>query len=418
MRNEWRMIKTSSNARLADRCGSILHDPVRLAALEATRQIGSPREESFDRLTRLASKILHAPLAIVSFIGEDKQFFKSFHGLPEPWATQREIPIHDSVCQYALTGEPLLIEDARIHELLKGNPAVPALNLVAYMGIPMITPEGHNLGTFCVIDYKPRQWTQDEVSVLKELTAAIMTEIGLKMALDKMDRDRKLRDRLIATLTHDLRSPLSTIKLGAEVIAMASPDNESISSVARRISRGVNHADQMIQTLLDAATIQAGEKLSLNLDILDLSELLMLALDDLIAVHGERFPSSVPAHVLGKWDRMALRRTFDNLVSNAIKYGDAGRPITIRLEDRGGDVELSVHNEGNPLSAEERDFIFEPYRRTASARIGNQTGWGLGLVSAQGVVAAHGGRIRVESDAVRGTIFFINLPKDPPASAA
>jgi signal transduction histidine kinase len=411
------MIKPSSSAGLADRCGAVLHDPARLAALAATHQIGSPREESFDRLTRLASKVLSAPLAIVSFIGEDRQFFKSFHGLPEPWATRREIPIDNSVCQFTLTGEPLLIEDARIHELLKGNPAASALNPVAYMGVPMITPEGHNLGAFCVIDYRPRQWTEDEVFILKELTVGIMTEIGLKMTLDKMDRDRKLRDTLIATLTHDLRSPLSTIKLGAEIIAMASPDNETISAVARRISRGVNHADQMIQTLLDAAAILAGEEPSLHMDILDLSELLTVALDDLVAVYGERFPASVPAHVLGKWDKMALRRVFDNLVSNAIKYGDAGRPITIRLEDRGWDVELSVHNEGNPLSAEERDFIFEPYMRTESARIGRQKGWGLGLVSAQGVVAAHGGSIRVESDAARGTIFFVNLPKDPPSTA-
>jgi len=417
MGNELRIVKTSPGAGHADRCAAILHDPARLATLEATRQIGSPGEESFDRLARLAARALGVPLTFISFIGADRQFIKSFHGLPEPWATRREIPILDSVCRYTLTGEPLIVGDARINELLKDNPVVPALNVVAYLGIPMITAEGHNLGTFCAIDHRPRQWTEDEVFILKELTVAVMTEIGLKMALDKMGRDRKLLEALIATLSHDLRSPLSTIKLGAEIIAMSNADNEPISSVTRRISRGVNHADQMIQTLLDAATILAGEKPTLHLDILDLSELLTLALVDLTAIHGNRFPASVPAHVLGKWDRMALRRMFDNLVSNAIKYGDAGHPVTIRLEDRGRDVELSVHNEGSPLSAEERGFIFEPYMRTESARMARQKGWGLGFVSANGVVEAHGGHIRLESDAAHGTTFFVHLPKDPPAPA-
>ena len=417
MGNEGRIIKTSPAAEHADHSAAILHDPARLAALEATRQIGSPREESFDRLARLAARGLGAPLTVISFIGADRQFIKSFHGLPEPWATQREIPVLDSFCRYALTGEPLLVGDARIHELLKDDPVVPALNIVAYLGIPMITAEGHILGTFCAIDHRPRQWTQDEVFILEELAIAVMTEIGLKMALDKMGRDRKLLEALIATLSHDLRSPLSTIKLGAEVIAMANADNEAISTVTKRISRGVTHADQMIQTLLDAATILAGEKPVLHPDTLDLSGLLSLALVDLKAVHGDRFAASLPAHVTGNWDRLALRRMFDNLVLNAIKYGDPGRPVTIRLEDRGRDVELSVHNEGNPLSAEERDFIFEPYRRRESARMVRQKGWGLGFVSANGVVEAHGGHIRLESDAAHGTTFFVHLPKDQPAPA-
>ena len=396
--------------------GSLLRDEARLAALAATRQTGSPPEESFDRLTRLAATVLGAPVTIISFIDGDTQFLKSSHGLPDPRGA--EVPAPSSVCQFTLAGTPLLVEDARTHALLKDKAALSALGIVAYLGVPLMTPEGHGIGAFCAIDRVARRWSQDDVFIMQELGLAVMTQVGLRMALEKVERDRKLRDTLITTLTHDLRSPLSTIKLGAEIIAMSNAGNEAVSSVARRISRGVNHADQMIQTLLDAAAILAGDKPSVHPDTVDLSEVLNAARADLVAVYGERFPCAAPAQVLGKWDKLALRRVFDNLVSNAIKYGDTARPITIRLEDHGREVEFSVHNEGKPLSADECKLIFEPYMRTQSARTGRQKGWGLGLVSAKGVVEAHGGRIRVHSDAAQGTTFFVDLPKHPPEFAS
>ena len=301
MGNEIRIVKTSPDEGVAARCRTVLRDPARLAMLDSTRQLDSAREESFDRLTRLAAKVLDAPLTLISFIDADRQFIKSFHGLAEPWASQREMRLPDSVCQYTLACEALVVADARVDALLKSNAAVPALDVVAYLGIPLVTAEGHSLGAFCAIDHRPRQWTPDEVFILEELTIAVMTEIGLIMALDRMERDRKLRDTLIATLTHDLRSPLSTIKLGAEIIALQSAGTEPIASISKRISRGVNHADQMIQTLLDAAAILAGEKPALQLDVLDLSELLTLALEDLTAAHGERFLTAV-----GRRDRKSV----------------------------------------------------------------------------------------------------------------
>src|SRR5258706_1111237 len=100
-----------------------------------------------------------------------------------------------------------------------------------------------------------------------------------------------------------------------------------------------------------------------------------------------------------------------------MKSGECVIQYTIRLEDSGRDGDLSDKKEGSPLCAEERGFIFEPYMRTESARMARQKGWGLGFVSANGVVEAHGGHIRLESDAAHGTTFFVHLPKDPPAPA-
>ncbi|HEV2148638.1 MAG TPA: GAF domain-containing protein [Longimicrobiaceae bacterium] len=155
-----------------------IHDPTRLAALRRSALLDTPAEEAFDRLARLASRILNAPVALVSLVDEDRQFLKSCVGLPEPWASQRETPLTHSFCQHAVaSGEPLVIEDARAHSLVRESLAIRDLGVVAYAGIPLITRESHVLGSFCVIDTEPRAWTEDEIGILRDLAASLSTEI-------------------------------------------------------------------------------------------------------------------------------------------------------------------------------------------------------------------------------------------------
>src|SRR5919202_2375924 len=97
-----------------------LHDPARLAALRQSALLDSPTEAAFDRLTRLATRMLHVPVALVSLVDQNRQFFKSCIGLPDPWASQRETPLSHSFCQHVVaTGEPLIIPDARTHPLVQ-----------------------------------------------------------------------------------------------------------------------------------------------------------------------------------------------------------------------------------------------------------------------------------------------------------
>lgn len=156
-------------------------DPARLAALRAVALLDTPTEESFDRLTGLAAHFLRAPVALVSLIDADRQFFKSCRGLPEPWLSQRETPLSHSFCQYnRIPKQPLLVDDARTHPLFKDNPAIHDLNVIAYLGIPLVTLDSYVLGSFCVIDSKPRRWTGEDVEVVTDLATAVMTEIHLR----------------------------------------------------------------------------------------------------------------------------------------------------------------------------------------------------------------------------------------------
>ncbi|MEX2583054.1 MAG: PAS domain S-box protein [Gemmatimonadota bacterium] len=166
-----------------------LRSPGRLAALETTALLDSAAEESFDRLTSLAARLLDAPMALVSLVDADRQFFKSCFGLSEPWGRERETPLSHSFCQHAVhSGEPLLISDARRDPLVRENAAIVDLGMIAYAGIPLVTSSGHALGACCVIDHKPRQWTEDEVRLLSDLAASVMTEIELRAAVREADR--------------------------------------------------------------------------------------------------------------------------------------------------------------------------------------------------------------------------------------
>jgi PAS domain S-box-containing protein len=167
-----------------------LKDSDRLAALARTGLLDSEAEPSFDRLARLASKLLGTPVALVSLVDANRQFFKSCVGLPEPWATRRQTPLSHSFCQHVVTSrEPLVIEDARLDPQVKDNPAIAELNVIAYLGVPLAIDD-QIIGSFCAIDNTPRTWTTDDVEILRDLAESVVTEIRLRADRSEMARQR------------------------------------------------------------------------------------------------------------------------------------------------------------------------------------------------------------------------------------
>jgi GAF domain-containing protein len=160
-----------------------VRDSRRLEALRASGLLDSEAQENFDRHARIASEALGAPVALVSLVDEDRQFFKSCIGMPEPWLSRREAPLSHSFCQHAVAArEPLIVDDARRHPILKDNLAIRDMNIVAYAGVPLIDSDGHALGTLCTIDDRPRQWSPHQVELLKDIAASGVRVIELTRA--------------------------------------------------------------------------------------------------------------------------------------------------------------------------------------------------------------------------------------------
>lgn len=176
------LLDTSRRRALLD-AAAVASDTGRLEALEATGLLDSDVAPEFVRLARLASHVLQAPVALVSLVDADRQFFKSCLGLPEPWASRRETPLTHSFCQHAVAiREPLIVADAREHPVLKDNLAIRDLGMIDYAGIPLIEEGGYALGTLCVIDSQPRHWTTHQIDLLSDIAASVVTEISLARA--------------------------------------------------------------------------------------------------------------------------------------------------------------------------------------------------------------------------------------------
>ncbi len=157
---------------------AVIEDPERLRALEDTGLLDSPPEEKFDRIVRLAAEALGAPVAAVSLVDDHRQFFKSTVGLSGAVASERETPLSHSLCQYAVgTGKPFIIENALDDPGLSENLAVQELDVGSYVGIPLLDDQGHALGTLCVWDSKPREWTRGHVQILEDLARMVTQRI-------------------------------------------------------------------------------------------------------------------------------------------------------------------------------------------------------------------------------------------------
>jgi GAF domain-containing protein len=148
----------------------ILGDPQRLAALRRLGMLDAPPKANLDRLVRLACELLDAPIGLLTLVDADRQFFFAAYGLSEPLASARQTGLDYSICQHvAASGRPLIVTDTRDDPILAVNPAVTELGIRAYAGIPLITPDGHGVGTLCVIDFTPRDWDDHQLATLAEL---------------------------------------------------------------------------------------------------------------------------------------------------------------------------------------------------------------------------------------------------------
>ena len=133
--------------------------------------------------------------------------------------------------------------------------------------------------------------------------------------------------------------------------------------------------------------------------------------DQFTVTHGPRF-QFIGNSVRGWWDRDAIKRAIENIVSNAVKYGRPDTPIRIRTDLVNERMLLSVHNEGEPIPPEQIEGIFQLFQRAAAAKEGDKDGWGIGLPYVRSVAESHGGSIAVDTVGERGTTFTIDIPQD------
>ena len=220
---------------------------------------------------------------------------------------------------------------------------------------------------------------------------------------------RDIQELFMVTLTHDLRGPINVVKMGTQLTLRRLERGDSHVDVAVRMLSAINRLDSMIQNLLDASRLRAGQSLKLEFEECYLDKLVQEVVEDLSFAYGERFVVVCDSHIRIYCSRKEIRRVIENLAINAVKYGEPSTPITLTLQPTETQISLTLHNEGNPIAPDDQSILFQQFRRTTTAE--EQTGWGLGLFLVKSIIEAHQGTIEVESAQGKGTSFIVKLPK-------
>ncbi|ABS27202.1 ATP-binding protein [Anaeromyxobacter sp. Fw109-5] len=315
-------------------------------------------------------------------------------------------------------GETLLVEDAdcRFPELVggtaEGRALLERLAIRSYLAVPLRGPAGV-IGAFAFgMSTSGRCFDERSVPIAVELARRAALAIENARLLEAARREARAREQLLAVVSHDLRTPLSAIRMGAHRLraSAASAVPEALGAIADVIQRSAGRMERLIGDLLDVAAVQAG-RLTVDPSPRRPGELVREAVESmqsLVRGHGvELDVDAAPDLPLVLADHDRILQVLGNLVSNAVKVTEAGGRIGVRAEPRAAAVRFAVSDTGPGIAPDELERIFEPYRRGAGA---TYSGTGLGLAIARGIVEAHGGRIGVESAVGAGSTFWFTLP--------
>jgi signal transduction histidine kinase len=271
-------------------------------------------------------------------------------------------------------------------------------------------------------DSKPEREERD-VDDLTRFNESIDQSVA-KAVSSYTRRVDQARDLFLAILSHDLRNPLNSIAMSAELLRnvdLRQPDADALGC-ASQISTNAQVMARMISDLLDYTRTRLGAGMPVSPAPTDLESLCRELFNEFRTAHPKRvIRYHCQGDLNGEWDADRLRQAVSNLVGNAVQHGAENAPIELRLTGEQSDVVIVVHNGGPPIPAGELPKIFDPLVRGSSAEHPkhNRPGSiGLGLYIAREVARSHGGKIDATSSLEAGTAFTVRLPRHCPVKSA
>lgn len=397
------------------------NEPERMAALRACAILDSTPEEGFERIVRIARQLSDAPIALITFVDEARQWFKASIGLEA-----KETPRRDAFCAHAiLDAEITWIEDAHQDLRFHDNPLVSAAPFIRfYAGAPIII-DGLSLGTVCVIDKKPRAYDASLAEGLRELAGMAQDQIRLRLALEAKSKAlqeaaaaNRAKSYFLSSMSHELRTPLNAILGFSEIMAneMFGPFHEPrYREYATDINNAGSHLLSLVNDILDLSKIEAGKTILLE-DHVDLLELIgdagELALPASAASPHPLECALAPNVLQLNVDARAMKQVFVNLFANAAKYSPPGAAVQVLVENRQGALRIAIKDQGIGMKPDDIPLALTAFGQIAGPSDLSQHGTGLGLPIAKSLIECHGGALSIESEPGVGTTIIIDLPAE------
>ncbi|HWA09793.1 MAG TPA: ATP-binding protein [Opitutaceae bacterium] len=424
------------------------NDDARLDVLRSLGILDTAPESDYDDLTALAAAICEVPMASITLVDEDRQWFKSSVGLKDR-ETSRDV----SFCAHAVADpkhEILIVPDAHDDPRFADNPLVlgdPRIRF--YAGAPLVTQDGWALGTLCVLDREPRELTSFQLGALNTLRKHVINALELRRLVNTQrqviaDLDQARRQieaarlaaeeaarakaQFLAAMSHEIRTPMNAV-VGMSTLLRDTPLTGEQRDCVDTIHTSSELLLTVINDILDFSKIEAG-KLDFESEPFDLVACVKGAVDLLAAPAATKkiplridLAPGLPAGVKG--DVTRVRQILINLLSNAVKFTDSGE-IVVRVAGAGRpdgrvEVHFSVSDTGVGISAEGLGRLFRNFSQADVSTARRYGGTGLGLAISKRLAELQGGRMWVESEAGRGSRFNFTIVAEkaaPPATKA
>ncbi|MBF4515815.1 response regulator [Flavobacterium sp. ANB] len=391
----------------------------RLAALRRYNILDTLPEHAFDDAIKLVSYICAVPIAHISFIDENRQWFKSEIGIGVS-----EVPRDISFCRYTIMqSEMVEIGDTLLNETFKDDPnVVDGFKVRFYAGVPLTTPDGYNIGTICAIDHVSKELDENQRNALSIVAKHIINQLELRTKNTDLATQKKIaqravlaKDSFLANMSHEIRTPLNAIIGFTDLLAQTRLD-----AIQRDYINSVQIAEEnlllIVNDILDLSKIESGN-LTIDAHPFNLKNTLK-HIYDLLKV---KVPADVefnlfldadmPEFVIG--DQGRLNQILVNLAGNSLKFTEEGE-VTVSVKkiaetDDDYSLRFSVKDTGIGIPEKKLETIFERFTQAEESTTRKFGGTGLGLNIVKQLIELQNSEIHVKSKLDNGSEFFFVL---------
>ncbi|MBW4891891.1 GAF domain-containing sensor histidine kinase [Mucilaginibacter sp. HMF5004] len=383
------------------------NDEDRLKKLYQYDILDTPAEYVFDKIAILASQIFDTPNAFITFVDKDRVFFKSNISTLE----SSEVLRHHSFCSVAiLQPHTTILNDIHTDPRFVGTPLLMMERGTRfYAGALLITVDGYILGTLNVTDIIPREVTAKQINMLETLASIIMDELDNRLRTRKNVR---VHTDLMNITVHDLKSPLSAIKLYGQLINKKSTE-DAVRKMSNKITYSADNILDSLNDLLNLSQIEDGF-ITVIRKRMDICELLQKVKDGLeVLAHQKQQVITIHKEcaIFIELDGGRIQDVFENLLSNAIKYTYPGGEIDLYVTEENGYVLVEFRDQGQGLNEADMGKLFTRYAKLSAVPTGKERSNGLGLSIVKTLVELHQGKVWAESAGKgKGSSFFVSLP--------
>ncbi len=369
-------------------------------------------DEAIENLARLASEFCDVPIVFVNLIDENAMFQQACFG-HKGQTTNRT----DSFCQFTIMQDDIFeVQDTHTDSLFRNNPYVTSdFQLRYYAGAPLKTPDGYNIGSLCLIDQQPNALTTSQKRALRTLADEVVSRMELRALNHKLDKENQSKDELMRIVSHDMRNPLMGIVGFAEYLYQEAEDEEKKEIYGIMEDAG-KHMLGIVNVMLNSEYLR-NETFRLNRKQVDVAALT----HDVITFHKsfallkeQQIELDIPDKLLFKLDPERWKHIIGNLLSNAIKFTPRQGRISVTLNlDRsnGRTLVLQVQDSGMGMTDEQIKGLYSGDKSHHRKGTEGEETSGLGLLLIKKSVELHRGKVDVESNPVKGTLFTIQIPE-------